>query len=162
MKGILGLLQIMRLLSCVSTVTSFPRNVFAVELGWDSGGIIMDIALGCVVGRVRLILKMFDEYLANKEEGHQTKGFNLHAARPSWITCEVLRFCRYRCYFSSVLRWDRMNGTISFFIYENLYLHMFGMTLNRDDDLGGGWSCQLWRRASVRGDQKRMRVWRNT
>lgn len=43
----------------------------------------MDIALGCVVGRVRLILKMFDEYLANKEEGHQTKGFNLHAARPS-------------------------------------------------------------------------------
>lgn len=56
MKGILGLLQIMRLLSCVSTVTSFPRNVFAVELGRDSGGIIVDIALGCVVGRVRLIM----------------------------------------------------------------------------------------------------------
>lgn len=60
----------MRFFSCVFIVISFLRNVFVVELGRDSGGIIVDIVFGCVVGRVRLIFKMFDEYIVSKEEGY--------------------------------------------------------------------------------------------
>lgn len=56
-----------------------------------------------------------------------------------------------------------MNGTISFSIYVYPYLHMFGMTLSRDDEKGGGWSCQLDVERRVRGDQKRKDgIWRDT